>query len=395
MSEANARELFKRVLNFEERSRSLKWEFCYWGGTVSRWEDEGLPRGLEVEGPKRELAYGEVYCGPALIYPLPSYDDGLLFSKGLSRYFGLDKGLRSFPFNWFYFPRFEVTVLEETEEKIELIDGLGVRQLTFKDGRSMPRWLEFPVKTRKDWEEVKRERLSLDDFAGRYTAKNVDEAVGALKNRDYPMALYGSPVGFFGILRQLIGEPNIYYWFYDHPELLKDIAEHLCTMWLSIAEELTALAEFDCCYFWEDMAYRGGSLVGPHVFKEFMAPYYRRLIAFAESRGIRHHYVDSDGYVEDLLPLFIDVGMTGLQPFEVRAGNDIERVRAKFPMFQIFGGIDKMALQSREEIDAELEKVKRVMKTGGFIPYIDHCVPPDVGFENFSYYRKGLNEIIG
>jgi uroporphyrinogen decarboxylase len=235
----------------------------------------------------------------------------------------------------------------------------------------------------------------MDNFDQRYTVGDTQGAVEELKKRDFPMALYGSPIGFFGVLRQLIGEPNIYYWFYDHPDILRDIAEHLCTLWLAAAEELTALIDFDCCYFWEDMAYRGGSLVGPDVFREFMAPYYRRLIGFAESRGTRHHYVDTDGYVEDLLPLFVDVGMTGLQPFEVQAGNDVERVRAKYPKLEIFGGVDKMALQSREGIDAELEKVNRMMKTGGFIPYIDHCVPPDVSYENFSYYRRRLNEIIG
>jgi uroporphyrinogen decarboxylase len=165
-------------------------------------------------------------------------------------------------------------------------------------------------------------------------------------------------------------------------------------MWLQVAEELTALIDFDWCYFFEDMAYRGGSIIGPHIFREFMEPYYKRLIDFAESRGIRHHIVDSDGYIEDLVPLFMDVGMTGMQPFEVRAGNDIERVRKKYPRFEILGGIDKTALQNTEKIDMELEKVKRMLEWGGYVPYVDHAFPPDIGYENYRYFRERLNRIV-
>jgi uroporphyrinogen decarboxylase len=98
--------------------------------------------------------------------------------------------------------------------------------------------------------------------------------------------------------------------------------------------------------------------------------------------------------VEDLVPLFLEVGMTGLQPFEVRAGNDIERVRKNYPGLEILGGFDKTALQSREKIDSEFEKVKRMLKKGGFVPYVDHAFPPDISFENYKYFREGLNEIV-
>jgi uroporphyrinogen decarboxylase len=125
-----------------------------------------------------------------------------------------------------------------------------------------------------------------------------------------------------------------------------------------------------------------------------MSPYYKRLISFACSRGIRHHIVDSDGYVEDLIPLFIETGMTGLQPFEVRAGNDIERVRKNYPRFEILGGIDKTAFQSKEEIDRELKKVRRMMKRGGYIPYVDHAYPPDISYENYTYFRKNFTKLV-
>ena len=192
----------------------------------------------------------------------------------------------------------------------------------------------------------------------------------------------------------MIGEENLYYWYYDKPDLITAILEHLCEMWLAIAEELTGLVDFDYGRFYEDMAYKGGSLISPRMFRRFMTPYYRRLIDFARGRGIKHFVVDSDGLIDDLIPLFGEAGITALLPFEVRAGNDIEQVRRRYPTLGIMGGIDKTALLSRQGIDRELDKVARMIPQGGYIPYVDHAVPPDVSWENYRYYREKLNEII-
>ncbi len=35
-----------------------------------------------------------------------------------------------------------------------------------------------------------------------------------------------------------------------------------------------------------------------------------------------------------------------------------------------------------------------MLEHGGFIPYMDHLVPPEVPWENFVYYRERLNEMI-
>ena len=32
--------------------------------------------------------------------------------------------------------------------------------------------------------------------------------------------------------------------------------------------------------------------------------------------------------------------------------------------------------------------------TGGYIPFGDHFIPPEVGFEQFGYYRRKLNQMI-
>ncbi|MCL6086800.1 MAG: hypothetical protein M1475_00140 [Actinobacteria bacterium] len=387
----NSREIFLRVLNFEKSKRTLKWEFGFWGGTINRWKNEGYSEKFIFE---RDILYGEFINGPGIQFPMPSYDDEVLFAKDLSIKFNFDKGPSPVPFNWFYYPRFEKKVLEKTKDKVKYIGPDGITRIAFNDERSMPLWVDHPIKSEDDWERIKFERLNLNDFWKRFTVEDPKSTLNKLRNRDFPQILYGSPIGFFGILRFMIGEEKLYFWYYDKPQLIKKILEYLCEFWINIAEELTFYTDFDYGRFFEDMAYNKGSLISPAIFNEFMLPYYKKLIDFAKSKGVKHFIVDSDGFVEDIIPLFIECGITGLLPFEIRAGNDIEKIRKNFPGFQILGGIDKTALENKKTIDIELEKVRRMIALGGYIPYVDHAIPPNISWENFSYYREKLNDII-
>jgi len=40
-----------------------------------------------------------------------------------------------------------------------------------------------------------------------------------------------------------------------------------------------------------------------------------------------------------------------------------------------------------------MKKVPYLLKEGGYIPFVDHAVPPDVPLENFKYYLELVNKI--
>jgi uroporphyrinogen decarboxylase len=210
-----------------------------------------------------------------------------------------------------------------------------------------------------------------------------------------PIGIGGHPVGFFGSLRELLGEVSVLYAYYDNPKLLKNILQHLTELWIAIFEEILAAIDIDFALFWEDMAYKGGSLISPGLFREFMSPCYERITAFLKERGVRHIVVDTDGNCTALIPLFLDAGVTGMYPFEVQAGMNIVAVRKAYPRLQIWGGLDKRAAaQGHEAIDKELEKASTMLVEGGYIPFLDHLVPPDVPWENYVYFRAKLNSLI-
>lgn len=379
-------------MNFESCERTLKWELGYWGGTVKRWYTEGLP---EKQGLMREISNGESIVGPGVANASPSTTgDFPLFDFDVSDYFCFDEPFLHFPYNYWIYPRFEKTVIKEDEKFIELIDTDGIKKRKIKDDTSMPFWLDFPIKNRKDWEKVKEERFNFNSISKRYSIEK-DELIKRVKGCTMPLGVLDAPVGFFGTLRYLMGELKLFYLYHDDPLLIKDICEHLCNLWIAMSEELTSSIDFDLACFWEDMSGKQGSLIGPKTFKEFMLPYYKRLISFLKSRGIGLFLVDTDGDVSELIPLFIQAGINVMYPFEQQAGNDLIEIRKKYPKFRMLGGFDKNSIyKGREKIERELEKMSYIISEGGYIPFCDHLVPPNCSWENFKYYRNNLNRII-
>jgi hypothetical protein len=388
----SAKELFLKIMNFEPCERTLKWEFGYWIGAIERWYQEGFKKTSGYDG---DLVYGDAIQGPG--HPQGSYSWSGKLPKpesDLNHFFNFDSEWSLVPYNYWIFPRFEKIVLREDEKYIEYFDTDGVRKREYKNKSSMPMFLEYPVKNRNDWERVKEERFNFNSLDERFMG-NKEDFIKKSKNRKKPLGILDEPAGFFGSLRWLIGEDSLFLLYHDDPGFIKDILGYLCDFWIAASENLSFETEFDIGVFWEDMSGRQGSLIGPDTFKEFMAPCYRKLISYLKSRGIKYFNVDTDGNLDGLIPLFLEAGVNSMYPFEQQAGNDLVNIRKKYPELRIMGGINKRALAgNKNSIDKELEKIPFLIKKGGYIPYVDHLVPPDVSWDNFKYYRERLNEII-
>ena len=106
-----------------------------------------------------------------------------------------------------------------------------------------------------------------------------------------------------------------------------------------MSEELTSLIEFDLASFWEDMSGKQGSLISPEMFRTFMTPRYKKIIKFLKTKDINLFLVDTDGKVDELIPLFMETGINIMYPFEQQAGNDLLVLRKSFPDLGIIGGV--------------------------------------------------------
>jgi len=128
--------------------------------------------------------------------------------------------------------------------------------------------------------------------------------------------------------------------------------------------------------------------------RDFMLPNYRHIAQFCKDNDIPVLSVDTDGNVDELVPLFMSAGVNFIFPFEVAAGSDVLEFRKKYPELAILGGIDKRELaKGRKEIDKQIEMVEEMLSYGRYIPTVDHHVHPEVSWDNFCYYNKRLKEV--
>ena len=421
----NTRERFLEVMNFNPSVRSLKWEFGFWGSTIKRWYAEGLPekqyptiatRTITLNSSLYTYAWThhwrstrnlfektlgereriiELPDGIAVWGGFPYWpSQGFPLDTDVSAYFGFDKTQVLVPVEQLLYPHYEPKTLEEDDRYLKYSDIDGITRLFQKEEAVIPSGMSWPIKDWESWLEIKNQRMRLDNIRERFPA-NWSELVQEYKQRDYVLSLGGYPCGFFGTLVHLLGYQNLFFFYYDEPEMLKDILQHLTNLWLAIWEEVVAEVEVDVVHIWEDMSSNKGSMISNQVFKEFMMPYYKQVTSFLKAHGVRVILVDTDGDCNTLIPLFLECGVTGLYPMEVSAGMDVVKARKEYPTLQIGGGISKSELAlGQARIDQLLERTEWLLQQGGYIPFGDHFIPPEVGWNEYKYYREKLNRLI-
>jgi uroporphyrinogen decarboxylase len=146
------------------------------------------------------------------------------------------------------------------------------------------------------------------------------------------------------------------------------------------------------------MAYKAGPLISPDMVKKFMVPRYKKITELLRNNGVDIIFVDCDGNIEQLIPLWLESGINYVWPLEQAAGNDAVALRKKYGNDLILSGaIDKRALVKGEEaIRAEvMSKVPFLLKKSGYFPTVDHTIPPNVPFKNYCYYINTLREVAG
>ena len=358
--EMTPRERFLATVAFEPVDRPFRQDTIgYWTETIARWHGEGLPP--EVDN---ELA--------ALLH------------------FGIDMQL-PISFGWHehpgFVPLFEEEVLDQGDRYTIKRDGSGNVIKVFTDGSSaLPGFLEPPVKDRESWEEVKT-RLD-PDSPGRLAPW--EPVMELAKTQPWPLCVYIS--GLFGTHRHLLGFKGLMLAYRRQPELLHEISRHWVELWKTVIGRICENNRPDFISLWEDMCYKNGPIIGPQAFDIFMLPYYRELVGSLRNElGIPVVSVDTDGDLTVLIEKFVEAGVNLLWPFEVNAGMDVLEVRRQWPgQFAIWGGIDKRALfTDRETIKAEVMRVvPPMLEKRGYIPCIDHMVPPEVSLENWKYFLE-------
>lgn len=303
-------------------------------------------------------------------------------------------GMRGYylPLKAFVWPEFNRETISKNGDKVYIRNHWGGIEVNSEKSELMPITISGAVHDRESWKPV-RERLMLQ-HEGRFPA-NWDVMCLEAEQSQEPVYAGDLPIGFFGGPRELLGFEPLAYLFYDDPELLNDILDTLCDLWIELFATVQSKIKLDYFFIWEDMCFKNGPLISPQLFREFLVPRYRRLTKSLRERGCRQVMVDSDGDERQLVPAWIDGGVSIVFPWETQFGLDITEVRRQYPNLGMVGGMNKHALaDGRDAIDKELLKVPFMLESGRFIPCLDHGVTSEVSWDSYQYFYDRLRELI-
>lgn len=296
-------------------------------------------------------------------------------------------------------PAFEYRVIREDERHRVWVDSLGITQMGFqedwKDGWSgfaTRSWIDFPVKDREDFLKIKG-RYDPTDHE-RYPA-DWDSIVRKYRERDYLLCM--GIRGPFWWTRDMIGLKGIALGIYKNPQLIREIMDFCAEFQIQVLHRALDDLDVDFVILNEDMAYKNGPMIGPESVKEFMGPAYQEISKFFREHGVKVLVVDSDGNVEQLIPLWLKFGFNGIAPCEVAAGMDVVKLGKKYPDLIMMGGIDKRELaKDKDSVKKEVDyRVPPLVRRGGYFPGVDHAVPADVPLENYKYFITILKRYCG
>jgi uroporphyrinogen decarboxylase len=342
MKELTTRQRVKRMFEHRNADR-IPITDSPWAATIERWQREGMPT---------DIGYADFF--------------------GLDQFahIGVDVS-----------PRYEVKVLEETNDYQIYTSPYGVTMKQWKHAASTPEFLDFTIKTPNDWKAAK----------ARMTP-SIDRIPFDMLKTEYPKwrkqgawIQGGFWFGFDITHSWTIGTERLLFALVEEPEWCMDMFNHFLDMNIALFEKILAAGYTLDSIFWpDDMGYKGKQFFSVDMYRELLKPVHRRAVEWAHSKGIKAH-LHSCGDIRPLVPELIDIGIDALNPLEVKAGMDpIELKKQYGDKLVLHGGINAVLWDQPEKIEAEMVKViPAVKQNGGYIFSSDHSVPSSVSLEDF------------
>jgi len=368
----NAKERFNAVLNYQPYDRMPVMHFGFWGDTIAKWRAQGhLEKCFSKESPEK---IDHVKVAEAL-----GFDHSHICANVMIRTL---------------VPGFPETLLEKLPDGTEKhMTATGVIELRKPGVVSIPAEVDHTLKDRRSWEKEFLPRLAFSEK--RIQKERLNKFLTEEKDRETPLGIHCGSL--YGEIRGWMGIVGLSYLYADDYDLYVEIIITFADLQYRLLEIALGFGiDYDYAHFWEDICYNHGPLINPKVFRDLIGPHYKRMTDLCKKHGIHNVSVDCDGKIDDLLPIWLANGVNVMFPIEVGTWNgNIQPWRDKYGReLRGIGGMDKRIFaMDYAAVDKEIERLKPLIASGGYIPCPDHQIPPDAKWENVQYYCEKLRRI--
>lgn len=335
-----------------------------WGDTMKKWVTQGMP--VNEKGD-----------------PVDAVE-----------HFGYDMAGCGGWFDWLPKRGFSETV-EETAEWKTTRNGAGAVLKYWKDKSGTPEHVDFHMTTRAIWEQEYKPLLFPFDRARVGDVKAQRENL-AKRRAQGKWAFFGSTLVWEN-MRASMGDYAMFMALVEDPDWIHDFCRTMTDLYKQCYTILFAEAGLpDGIWIYEDLGYKDRLFCSPGVLEELVFPYFKEIVDFFHGHGLPV-ILHSCGYQESALPLIVQAGFDGLNPMEVKAGNDIFKFAERYGDRLIFvGGLDARILESRDRavirrgVTAFLEGMKA--RDARFVYSSDHSLSTNIDYADYLYSLEVYRE---
>ena len=261
--------------------------------------------------------------------------------------------------------------------------------------------MEYTIKGREDWQKHKHLyqagewRLhsnpplsgswfgypDLEHYRRRYRK--------AVEHGKFKCLVFREP---YECIREILGTDRMLELMALDPQLIREMLRHNLDITFQMLDLLDRLGlTMDGYWVWGDIAYNRGLFFSPEMYRDLLLPLHRELLARLGDYVIYH----TDGLLTGCLPLLLEAGIKGINPVEIKAGNNffrhrrpLRRAHRDHRRHRRAGHVDERQNRDRGEIRRKLLHAKRKK----YIYHSDHSIPYDVTLDTYRFVIQKVKQ---
>ena len=201
------------------------------------------------------------------------------------------------------------------------------------------------------------------------------------------MVFTGMWCPFFHNIADFFGMENYFIKMYECPEVVEAVTERIVDYYVAANEKyFSELGDrADVMFFGNDFGTQRDLFVSPELFRRFVLPSFKRLIAVGKKYG-KKIMLHSCGSIYRIIPDLIDAGVDILHPIQAQAAGMSAKDLAQYKNDLAFvGGIDAQTFfvnATPQQIKDEVHRVRDILGPNIVISPSHEEVLPNVPAEN-------------
>ena len=211
------------------------------------------------------------------------------------------------------------------------------------------------------------------------------------------MVFTGMWCPFFHQVADFFGMENYFIKMYEYPEVVEAATEHIVDYYVAANEKFFASLgdRADAMFFGNDFGTQRDLFISPELFRKFVMPSFKRLIAVGKKYG-KKIMLHSCGSIYRIIPDLIDAGVDVLHPIQAKAAGMSADELSQFKHDIAFvGGIDAQSFFVRatpQQIKDEVYRVRELLGPNIVISPSHEEVLPNVPAENILAMAEAARE---